>query len=608
MNRALGLLRGLKWLGWTLLALLALLLAAAAALDLGYFRGALVKLLATAADRPIQVAGVLRLQILSLNPRLVAERVTIGSPPWTPPAVAAEVGKITVVFATPRLGRELIIERLEIEDATLHLFRDATGHANWQLKNPDKSIPRGLPIIRSLLVSPVRVRLDDAQQHRQFDGTVLVQDAKGKDPALHIEAKGQLNGRAVNAEMTGDPLRTASHDQHYAFSFSVRSSGSHLTGSGFLLQPFDLRRFDVNFEASGADLRDMYYLTGTRWVDTASYRLSGKLARRGVTSSFTDVSLSFGQSDVRGTISIEGSPGQSTIRAILNSQSLRMSDVGARAAGRDIEPQANAALLLPSAAPDTSALRRNAANVEYHARSVQAGRLTLGAVAMKITNDHGQLVLAPVSADLLGGKLHGAVRIDARKETPAVSLEVSIADLQLGQYVGKKGGPPAIEGPLQLRANLRGLGKSLHEAAASIEGTVTATLPSGMVRDSLAELTGIDLRGLGLLLAKDKKEVPVRCGIASFQAHDGTLTAQKLVLDTEPVVITGEGVARLDTEALDFTLRGFPKNMRILQLRSPIVIQGTLKAPSFGIQAHDSKLVLVDPGKAQNVDCESLLQ
>jgi len=607
MNRALGLLRGLKWLGWTLLALLALLLAAAAALDLGYFRGALVKLLATAADRPIQVGGVLRLQILSLNPRLVAERVTIGSPPWTPPAVAAEVGKITVVFATPRPGRELIIERLEIEDATLHLFRDATGHANWQLKNPDNNNPQGLPIIRSLLASPLHVRLDDAQQHRQFDGTVLVQDAKGKDPALRIEAKGQLNGRAVNAEMTGDPLRTASHDQHYVFSFSVRSSGSRLVGNGFLLHPFDLRGFDAAFEASGADLKDMYYLTGTRLIDTGSYRLSGKLARRGNVSSFTDLSVSFGQSDVRGSFSTDSSRGQSTTRANFNSQSLRLSDVGARAAGRDIEPQANA-LLLTSAEPDTSVLRRNAANVEYHARSVQAGRLTLSAVAMKMTNDHGQLVLAPLSADLLGGKLHGAVRIDARKETPTVSLDVSIADLQLGQYMGKKGGPPAIEGPLQLRANLKGLGKSLHEAAASSDGTVTATLPGGMVRDSLAELTGIDLRGLGLLLAKDKKEVPVRCGIASFQAHDGTLTAQKLVLDTEPVVITGEGFARLDTEALEFTLRGFPKNVRILQLRSPIVIQGTLKAPSFGIQAHDSKLVLVDAGKAENVDCESLLR
>ena len=61
MNRTPGLLRGLKWLGWTLLALLLLLLAAAAALDLGYFRTPVVKLLTAAAGRPIRVEGALRL-------------------------------------------------------------------------------------------------------------------------------------------------------------------------------------------------------------------------------------------------------------------------------------------------------------------------------------------------------------------------------------------------------------------------------------------------------------------------------------------------------------------------------------------------------------------
>jgi hypothetical protein len=48
--------------------------------------------------------------------------------------------------------------------------------------------------------------------------------------------------------------------------------------------------------------------------------------------------------------------------------------------------------------------------------------------------------------------------------------------------------------------------------------------------------------------------------------------------------------------------------MRILQLRAPIAIRGTLKAPSIGIQAQDSKLVLVDPGHAKDADCASLLK
>jgi uncharacterized protein involved in outer membrane biogenesis len=546
--------------------------------------------------------------IFSRNPRLVAERVTIGSPPWASQGNTAEVGKITVVFAAPRLGQALVIDRLQIEDATLHLFRDVTGHANWQLRNPDQNAPRALIVIRSLSMTDAHVLLEDAQRHRQFDGTVSARDADGPqgEQPLRIEGKGQLNGRPVNFEITGDALRTASRAQHYAFKFSEHSSGSHLVAKGFLHQGFDLRTYDATFEASGADLRDMFYLTGTKLIDTGSYHLSGSLARRGYTSSFTDLTVKSGQSDLHGSASIDSAKGQLNVDADLNSQFLRLADFGLRAAGRDPEPASNQ--LLSRAAPDPAALLRGKAAVQFRAVRVEAGRTILSDLAVTLTNDHGELTITPVSAQIMGGRLSAEIKIDARKEIPAVHLEARINDMQLGQYPRKDPGPPAIEGSLAVRINLAGQGKSLHDAAASADGTVVASLPSGKLRDSLAELTGIDLRGLGLLLAKDKKEVQVRCGIASFQAHDGTLTAKNFVLDTEPVLIAGEGFIRLETETLDLILRGYPKHVRFFQLRSPIVIHGTLKSPSVGIQAHDSKLVLMDPGKAKDADCESLLQ
>jgi uncharacterized protein involved in outer membrane biogenesis len=603
--------RGLIWTGGTLVALAALLVAAAAALDAGFLHDPLVKLIAAKIDRPVRVAGTLRLHLLSRNPRLEGEDVSIGNPPWTPSGVAVEAGKISVVFATPHLGRELIIDKLTIERATLHLFRDAIAHANWQVKNPDKSDPASLPVIRSLSMLDAHVLLDDALKHRQFDGIVSANDAKGKEgeQPFRIEGKGSLNGRPVTFEVAGDPLLTASREQRYAFRFSERSSGAHLAGSGFLRRAFDVRSYDATFEASGTDLKDMRYLTGIRLIDTGSFHLSGKLARQGHTSSFSDLLFTSGQSDVHGSMSIEGIRGQLSVDADLNSQTLRLADLGPRAAGRDAQP-AGAKLLLSDAAPDPSVLRRSRATMRYSARRVEVGRVILSEVAIKLINDHGDLAVAPVAAKVLGGKLQAQLQIDARKESTATTahLNASISEMQLAQYPSKKGGPPAIEGPAELRVDLAGRGKSMHEVAASIDGTVTATLPGGMVRDSLAELTGIDLRGLGLLLTKNKREVPVRCGIASFEAREGTLTAKTMVLDTESVLIAGDGTVRMDTETLDLVLRGYPKDVRFFQLRAPIAIQGTLKAPSIGIQAHDSKLVLVDPGKAKDVDCGSLLR
>jgi uncharacterized protein involved in outer membrane biogenesis len=601
--------RGLKWVIGAFLALIALALLLSVALDAGYLHGPLVKFLANGAQREIRVDGALRLHLLSRNPRLVAERVTIGNPPWTPPGVAVQADKISVVFETPRLGRFFEIASLDIVGATLHMFRDVPGHANWQLKNPDKVMPLGLPMVHALSVVDAHLFIEDAQKNRQFDGTVTAQDSNGPHGAqpLRIEAKGQLNGRPVNFELLGDPLRTASRGEPYAFTLSERSSGSHISAKG-ALNEFSLLNLDASFEASGADLRDMYYLMGTKLIDTGAYHLAGKFSRRGNTASYSDLALTFGQSDIRGSASIALNKGLSRIDADLTSQSLHLADLGARAAGREPEPQSAQPLLLSDAAPDAGALRPMTARIRFRARRLAVGRFTLNTVEAKVTVDRGQLAVMPLTADVLDGKLAAQLKIDARKEIPAVDLDVRITGLQLGQYARKGTGPPAIEGPLEVRAKLTGRGKSMHEAAASAEGTVTATLPSGTVRDSLAELTGIDLRGLGLLLSKNTKEVPVRCGVANFQAHDGTLTAQNLVLDTEPVLIAGEGVAHLDAETLDFVLRGYPKSVRFLQLRSPILIGGTLKHPSVGIQAHDSKLVLLDRGKTKDTDCESLLR
>jgi uncharacterized protein involved in outer membrane biogenesis len=602
--------RGFTWLLWTLLGLIAVSLLVAAALDAGYVQGPLVKFLAAQAQREIRVDGPLRLSLFSRNPRLVAERVTIGNPPWTPPGIAVQAAKITVVFETPRLGRGIEIASLAIEGATLNMFRDVPGHANWQMKNPDEQVSPGLPIIHAVSMVDAHLRMEDEQKHRQFDGTLSAEDIPGAQgaPTLRMEAKGQLNGRPVSFELLGDPLRSASRDKPYGFTVSERSSGSHLSAKGALSKAFDLLNMEASFEGDGADLRDIYYLLGTQLIDTGAYHLSGKFARHGDTSSYGDLAVASGQSDIHGSVSIRLQKGLMSMDADLTSQSLRLADLGLRAAGRDPQPQSPEPLLLSTATPDARALRPMTATLSFRARRVAAGRLTFNGVAAAITVDRGVLAVNPLSADVLDGKMNAQLKIDARKDIPAIDLRVQITDLQLGQYVRKGTATPALEGPLGLRLKLTGHGRSVHEFAASAEGNIKATLPGGTVRDSLAELTGIDLRGLGLLLAANKKEVPVRCGVASLEAHGGTLTAMSLLLDTDPVLIVGEGAAHLDTETLDFVLRGYPKSTRFFRLRSPILIRGTLAHPAVGIDAHDSKLVLVDRGNGKDADCGSALR
>ena len=621
--------RAPKWVVVSLAALAALILAAALlalAVDGGYFRGTIVRAFAARSGRQIQVEGSWQVHLFSLHPRLTAERVTLGNPPWMPPGQTAEIAKVSLVFHIPGFHQGFGVDKLELQTVALHLVRDSEGRANWQLVDPSKGDGKGLPLIRSLSMPNAQVQLDDARRHLQFSGVVSASETGGPQdaPPLHIDGAGQLNGRADTFAIAGDPLAGVSHDRPYHFTFIERSSGTSLSGQGMLLQPFKFDAMDVSFDAAGEDLKDLYFLTGVTLVNTGSYRLSGQLALRGSTSTFRDLWVASGQSDVRGHVSIDSSSGRPKLAIELDSRLLRLSDLGARAAGR--EAQAATPHFLSTAMLNPSALRRSDALVNFRAESVEVSRVALRQVLARATLDHGILTVAPLLADILEGKLMAHVRLDANRDVPPAELELNISGLQIGRLARKDLAQPPFEGLLRARITVTGEGRSIHQIAAGASGAVTAVIPHGTLRTSLAELAGLDLRGLGLLAAKSRQDTAIRCGVASFQARRGTLTAQNLIVDTDPVLVTGGGTINMESESLDLSFRGHPKKLRLGRLRAALLLRGTLAHPTIDIQAGHAAaqvaeavaagvvltplaaiLAFVDPGLTKDADCGALL-
>jgi AsmA family protein len=609
--------------------LLAALAAAAALVDANHLRGPLIRLLAARTGRQIQVDGALELHLLSMTPGLVAEGVAIGNPPWMAAGSTAQIARLSLSFKLLSLLRHsLVIPRLEMQGARLHLLRDDRGRANWQWTPPEGASGKGLPLIQSLSVPAAQVEFEDARRHLQFRGTLSAQDlpsAAGAAP-LHIEGEGILNGKPARFALNGDPLTAAGTSQPYRFAFAVRSSHSRLDGRGQLPHALDFLALDLSFEAAGEDLKDLYFLTGLTLPDTAAYHLSGTLMRDDKHFQYNDLKVTSGQSDMHGSVSIDTSQAHARVVADLESQLLRLADLGARAAGRGGPPQSGRPLLLPDVTLPLTGVRHADAVVNFHARGLELGRVALHTVAAHLSIDQGVLNVTGFSASLREGALSGRLRFDASHEVPSAELDLRITDLRLGQFAHKDPTQPPVDGLLQTHLNLTGRGSSIHQLAASANGTVSSVLPHGTIRDSFAELTGVDLvRGLGLLLSKNHENTAVRCAIASFRAHEGTLTAQSLLIDTDPVLITGGGEIHLDSETLDLTLRGQPKSRRLLRLDSPVLVGGTLAHPSVGMPPRSSLvqtgkaltlgivltplevLGFVDPGLAKNADCAALL-
>ena len=110
MRGSLVIRRGLLWTASALAAVTLLAAALGAALDAGYFRSPLLRFITSRMAQPIKIEGAWEVHVLSFHPRLTAERVVVGNPPWATAGTMAQIGKLSLMIELPWIGRPLSIE------------------------------------------------------------------------------------------------------------------------------------------------------------------------------------------------------------------------------------------------------------------------------------------------------------------------------------------------------------------------------------------------------------------------------------------------------------------------------------------------------------------
>jgi hypothetical protein len=401
---------------------------------------------------------------------------------------------------------------------------------------------------------------------------------------------------------------------------------------------------------SGSDLADVYYLTGLALPNTPPYDVSGTLVRDKLHFKVDDFRGKLGGSDLSGSLSIDTGRERPKLTAALVSKQLNFADLAAplgtqatpvrksnTLATRTTAPTAAAvptvaaatapALLLPDADLQVQRVRGMDADVQFDAASVTASKMPMNKVRFHLILDNGKITLDPLTFALPQGEFSGTVTIDAQGSMPQTSIDMKLSNVDMAQFKSKSSKVAPLEGQLLGRIKMHGSGTSVHKTAADADGDITLVIPKGEMREALAELTGIDVsRGLGLILTKNDRQSDVRCGVANFEANDGQLKATTLIIDTTNVLITGQGHIDLKNETLDLSLRGQPKKVRLLRLRTPITLRGTLLQPKIGVQAGKlaaqtggaialgalltpvaALLAFVDGGLAKDANCAALI-
>lgn len=643
--------RVLLYAGFGFAALIVLLLLALTFMDWSRLKAPIEHIASASLGRTVAISGPLEVRLWSRSPTVTISGLEIGNPPWEAGRPMATIERVQIQLELSALLRgHLILRHVELIHPVLYLHQDKSGRANWSFENqaPSKARaarPLSLPAMRDLVIESGTLIVVDELRRLKLEGTVQArQEASDADPRpLRIKGQGTINDGPFKLDIAGGPLLALTPEQPYPFSLAITAGENEIQAEGKVLKPFDLAGIELEAEAHGRDLAQLYYLTQIALPNSPPYRVKARIVRHGYRVAVRDINGLWGASDVSGSVDIDASTKRPSVKAQLLSEHLYLKDfaavTGSKAEAMPISrdtgqargshPQASASPdsgeLFPDAHLQTQRLRAIDADLSFRATSVEAGNTPVRQLALQLKLADGILGMEPLQFEMSQGRITSNIQIDTNAAIPKVRIESRASGIRLAQFKGAAAIPP-LDGLLEARAVLEGTGDSVHSFMSDANGTVTFVVPNGDIRSAFAELAGVDVaKGVGLLVKGDER-MPLRCGVAQFDLEGGTAHAKDLVLDTQKVLLTGRGQIYLGPEKLDLTIQGQPKEPRLLRLRAPVEVRGRLLKPTFKLEAgHLLKqggvaavlgavltplgavLAFVDPGLAKDQNCAQLI-
>jgi AsmA family protein len=634
--------KSLYWTAGILVALIAAVVAFLAWFDWNMLRGPIGRYASQRLHREVAIEGDLKVRLLTWSPSATVYGLRVGQPDWIGKGQMATFERVTVSMRLlPLLKGEVFLPLIHLEKPRLDFQRDAQGRANWKFSNAKSSAPPKIPPIQNFIINDGQLRYADYKRKLFVSGTLEARERRSGPytEGFRLNGDGSINGNPFRLRVTGGPLINVDKDRPYPFNADIRAGATRATARGEIVKPFNFGLFRASVSLSGPDLADVYYLTGLALPNTPPYRISGRLSREDTLYRLQGISGRVGDSDLSGVMTVETKDERPRVDAELRSRMLDFDDLATifggapdpRETASDVQKTIASELraqqrLLPDAPLQVERLRAMDATLDYRAASVRSDRLPVRRAAVELELRNGLLDVDRFYFGLTSGEVAGSATINARGKIPVTDLDARLRGVSLQQFI-RRPGPPVITGDVQARAKLRGAGDSVRRAMADADGTITAVVPRGQIRQGFAELLGPNVgRGLSLLLSKDPRQTPLRCAVADFGVTNGVARARTLVIDTGVVLANGKGTIDLNEERLNLELDGDSKHPELLKLWTPITLKGPLRSPKPGVKAEQvaaqgglaaalgalltplaAILPFIDPGLADDADCQALV-
>ncbi|MGI9232932.1 MAG: AsmA family protein [Woeseiaceae bacterium] len=191
-------------------------------------------------------------------------------------------------------------------------------------------------------------------------------------------------------------------------------------------------------------------------------------------------------------------------------------------------------------------------------KSASLGDMLFEDVVLGLNVSNGRLRLHPLSAGLFGGSYTGDVRIDAASNTPVLSVNEKVQDVNLADLAGAMFQQENITGTISGGFNLNGRGNDMTAVQKSLAGNMSFVLSDGAY-----EGTDIwyELRRARALLkggAAPEPSVPPRTEFSTVSASgvvtDGVMRNDDLTAELPFMRLNGSGDVDLAAGTVNYSL------------------------------------------------------
>jgi uncharacterized protein involved in outer membrane biogenesis len=552
------------------------------------------------AYRPVTVTGDFQLYFDPIDIKFVADGLRIGNPEWASKAELFKADHLLIRLSTIRLlFGERVIKRMELDRGAADLEWSRDGKSNtWTLGDPSKpSQPLDIPeIVRGrATATTVRYRNPAVQLVADIGvNTVAARDTRFTDEIV-FSGGGTLRARpftvsgrllSPNETVAGGENRLALH---------AVAADTVMDVSGTLPAATRIAGADLAIQVRGNNLADLFNFIGVAVPETRRYRLRSALTYEDEAWRFTRLRGVFGDSDLRGRLTITMPQRRVKLDADLATDSLHMIDVGpfigydparldrSGAAGTVVR-DGGRPRILPDAPLRIEAIRNFDANVIYKVRAVRPANVPISNIGLTLSLDHSLLKLSPLTFDMAGGFLSSDIAIDARAMPVRSAYDIRLSPTPMGRLLARWGVEEnGTSGVIKARAQMTGIGDTVHKSLATSNGRIAIVLPRGSMWARNVQLSELDI---GVFLQKMfekklKEPVQINCGLIAFTVRNGLAVADPILIDTRKNVMLGRGSFSFKDESLDLAIRADGKKFSLFSGQSPIGVGGYFASPTI---------------------------